>query len=56
VDGVIVVIKSGSTPRDLVEILGREKILGCVLNSFDLKTSSYYGYGKYGKYSNYYRR
>ena len=39
---------------DLVEIIGREKILGCVLNWFDLKTSSYYGYGKYGKYSKYY--
>ena len=54
VDGVIVVIKYGSTPKDLVadlvEIIGKEKILGCVLNWFDLKTSSYYGYGKYAKY------
>jgi len=60
VDGVIVVIKYGSTPKDmvadLVEIIGKEKILGCVLNWFDLKTSSYYGYGKYGKYSKYYHR
>jgi len=59
VDGVIVVIKSGSTPKDLVadlvEIIGREKILGCVLNWFDLKASSYYGYGKYGKYSKYHK-
>ena len=60
VDGVIVVIKYGSTPKDLVadlvEIIGKEKILGCVLNWFDLKTSSYYGYGKYGKYAKYYRK
>ena len=59
VDGVILVIKYGSTPRDmvaeLVDIVGREKILGCVLNWFDLKASSYYGYGKYGKYSKYYQ-
>ncbi|MBW2633267.1 MAG: CpsD/CapB family tyrosine-protein kinase [Deltaproteobacteria bacterium] len=58
VDGVILVVKYGSTPKDmvadLVEIVGRDKILGCVLNWYDLKTSSYYGYGKYGKYSKYY--
>jgi len=60
VDGIIVVVKAGSTPKDLVadltEIVGREKILGCVLNWFDLSTSSYYGYGKYGKYNKYYGR
>jgi len=60
VDGVILVIKYGSTPKDLVsdlvEIIGRGKILGCVLNWYDLKSSSYYGYGKYGKYSKYSRR
>ena len=60
VDGIILVVKYGETPRDmvadLVEIVGREKILGCVLNWFDLKSSSYYGYGKYGKYSKYYQR
>jgi len=60
VDGVILVVKYGSTPKelvvDLVEIIGREKILGCVLNWFDLKASSYYGYGKYGKYSKYYHK
>jgi protein-tyrosine kinase len=59
VDGVILVVKYGSTPKDLVadlvEIIGRDKILGCVLNWFDLKSSSYYGYGKYGRYSKYYQ-
>ncbi len=58
VDGIILVVKYGGTPKDmvadLVEIVGREKILGCVLNWFDLKASSYYGYGKYGKYAKYY--
>ena len=60
VDGVLLVIKSGSTPKDLVadlvDIVGRDKILGCVLNWFDLRSSNYYGYGKYGKYSKYYHR
>ncbi len=60
VDGVILVVKSGSTPRemvaDLIESIGREKILGIVMNYFDLRSSSYYGYGKHGKYGKYYRK
>jgi len=60
VDGIILVVKYGSTPKDLVtdliEIVGKEKILGCVLNWFDLRSSNYYGYGKYGKYSKYYHK
>ena len=60
VDGIVVVIKYGSTPRemvaDLIEVLGKEKILGCVMNCFDLRSSSYYGYGKYGKYGKYYAK
>ena len=58
VDGIIIVLKSGSTPREmvieLVETLGKEKIIGCVMNWFDLSSSTYYGYGKYGKYGKYY--
>ena len=58
VDGIILVVKYGSTPRamveELVDQLGKEKIIGCVLNWFDLRSSSYFGYGKYGKYSQYY--
>ena len=54
VDGVIVVVKTGWTPRDLVaelvDNIGKEKILGVVMNWFDLRSSSYYGYGKYSKY------
>jgi len=56
VDGIIIVLKYGSTPRkmvgELVETLGKEKIIGCVMNWFDLSSSAYYGYGKHGKYYN----
>ena len=54
VDAVIVVIKFGSTPMDaveeLIDNLGKEKIIGAVINHFDARTSRYYGYRKYGKY------
>ncbi|MDM8551726.1 exopolysaccharide biosynthesis protein [Desulfobacterales bacterium HSG2] len=47
VDGVIIVVKYGSTPRklvsDLIDILGKEKVIGIVFNCFD-------GYGKYDKF------
>ncbi len=60
VDAIIIVVKYGSTPREiveeLVETLGKEKIIGCVMNWFDMRSSTYYGYGKYGKYSKYYRK
>ncbi len=46
IDGVLIVVKYGSTPRklvsDLVDILGKEKIIGIVFNGFE-------GYGKYDK-------
>ena len=58
VDGIIIVLKYGSTPRkmitELVETLGKEKIIGCVMNWYDLSQSTYFGYGKYGKYGKYY--
>ena len=58
VDGVVLVINYGKTKReiiaDLVDMLGKEKILGIVLNRFDLRSSTYYGYGKYSKYGKYY--
>jgi len=58
VDGVVLVINYGKTKREiianLVEMLGKEKILGIVLNRFDLRSSTYYGYGKYSKYGKYY--
>ena len=54
VDGIIVVIKYSSTPlhvvEELIENLGREKILGAVVNQFNSRISSkHYGYGKYIK-------
>ena len=58
VDGILLVVTYGSTPRkmvmDLIENLGKEKILGVVFNKFDMKLSRYYGYGKYSKYGKYY--
>lgn len=50
VDGIVIVVKSGVTPRDavseLIEQLGKEKILGFVLNHSDQSVKKYYGYGK----------
>lgn len=54
VDGIIIVVKYGSTKReivsDLINIIGKEKILGVIINWFDMRSSSYYAYGKYNKY------
>ena len=65
VDGIILVVRAGSTPRETVEqavgLLGKEKMLGVVLNDVSFKSSGlfaryfgsgryYYGYG-YGKSS-----
>lgn len=58
VDGIIVVVEAGKTPRDavlhLVETFGKDKIIGVVLNRFDLRMSDYFG--RYGKYGEYYQR
>jgi exopolysaccharide/PEP-CTERM locus tyrosine autokinase len=58
VDGIILVVKHRHTRRevveDLVKMVGKDKILGVVLNRSDLRISGYYGYGKYGKYHKYY--
>ena len=55
VDGIIVVIKSGSTTlhqaEELIDNLGREKIIGAVINRYDSRISfGSYGYKKYSKY------
>lgn len=52
VDGIIIVIQQGKTRKkevlDLVDLYGKEKILGVVYN-FAKKRAGYgYGYGKYG--------
>lgn len=52
VDGIIVVVNSDATPKDMVEklleLIGKEKVVGIVMNRFDTRGSKYYGYGKYG--------
>lgn len=54
IDGIILVIKYGSTPKDLIkdmlEKLGREKVIGVVMNGYRVPTTERYGYGKYKKY------
>jgi protein-tyrosine kinase len=64
VDGIILVIRAGKTPRETVQqtikVLGKEKIIGIVLNQIEFKSSAlfshyfgsngyyHYGYGKHG--------
>lgn len=54
VDGVLLVIKAEKTPRklvyELIEQIGKEKIIGVVLNWYDIPFTKHYGYGKYNKY------
>ena len=53
VDGIIVVVRYGSTRRedltDLVARMGEKKILGSLVNCIETASSRYYGY-KYGGY------
>ena len=57
VDGIIIVVKFGSTRHELVEDtlkkLDKKKILGVIINRFDIQSMKY-GYGRYGKYGKYY--
>ena len=50
VDGIIIVVKAGKTPRtavsEVIEHFGKDKILGLVLNQSDQSIKKYYGYGK----------
>lgn len=56
VDGVLLVIRAEKTPRkivnELIEQIGKEKIIGVTLNWYDIPFTKYYGYGKYNKYYN----
>lgn len=58
VDAVLLVIKYGSTKRELVEDLvnkiGKDKICGVIINWSNMSSSKYYGYGKYNKDNKYY--
>ncbi len=57
VDGIILVIRQGSSSRKmvagLVDMLGKKKILGVVFNGVDTRSFGYEGYGKYSKYGRY---
>ena len=54
VDGILLVVKAGSTSREMVEelleMMGKEKVLGVVVNWFDMSSMKSYGYGKYSRY------
>ena len=55
IDGILIVVKYGHTPKnmvkDLVEKLGKEKVLGVVMNGYRVPTTERYGYGRYNRYS-----
>jgi len=57
VDSILIVVKYGNTPMDLVEeminLLDREKIIGAVINQFNLREFRRYSYKKYYKYGKY---
>jgi exopolysaccharide/PEP-CTERM locus tyrosine autokinase len=58
VDGILLVVKYASTPMDMVEELmahlDREKIIGAVINKFNLREFRRYSYNKYyNKYKSY---
>jgi exopolysaccharide/PEP-CTERM locus tyrosine autokinase len=57
VDGIVLVVEYGKTPRenveDLMDTVGSEKILGIVINYLDFHVTKRYGYGKYGRYGRY---
>jgi len=59
VDGVLLVIEYGRTSRemvlDLVDTIGKEKILGVVFNKLDMRFANYYSLGKFKTYSKYYQ-
>jgi len=54
IDGIILVVRYASTPKEmvkeLVEKMGRDKVLGVVMNGYRVPTTERYGYGKYKKY------
>jgi capsular exopolysaccharide synthesis family protein len=62
VEGVVLVVESGKSTREAVRRSRRlllsvgAKVLGVVLNNFDLRHERYYGYYSYGYYSNGSRR
>lgn len=55
VDGAVLVVKAGSTPHDMVkrsaEIIGRNRVIGVVLNQADARIQPGYGSGYGGYYA-----
>jgi capsular exopolysaccharide synthesis family protein len=60
IDGIVIVVRSGKMPKslvnDLINDLGREKILGVVLNGYKTPATERYGYGRYKEYKKGYKR
>ncbi len=54
VDNILLVVQYGSTRREmiieLIEMLGKEKILGVIFNRSNPPLAGYYGYKKYSKH------
>lgn len=54
VDGILIVIRHESTSRnevkEMIELLDKDKIIGVIVNRYDVRLAKYYGYGKYGTY------
>lgn len=54
IDGIIIVVRHGKTPREmvkeLIENMGKEKVLGVVMNGYRVPVTERYGYGKYNRY------
>lgn len=57
IDGIILVVRYASTPKELVKELllkfGKDKVIGVVMNGYRVPTTERYGYGKYKKYKKY---
>jgi len=57
IDGIILVIKYGTTPKDMIkdllENLGRDKMIGVVMNGYRVPATERYGFGKYKTYKKY---
>jgi capsular exopolysaccharide synthesis family protein len=57
VEGVIIVVKQGKTPlegaSEVIDKIGREKIIGGIINNYEVRSSRYYGnyYGKKDTYN-----
>ena len=54
VDAIIVVVKYAATPKEMVKELvdnvGREKVIGVVMNGYRVPTTERYSYGRYKEY------